>query len=42
VWTIGYFRQETQRLKTVPLWRNYRMQGALLLVLTACVVIAFR
>jgi hypothetical protein len=26
----------------VPAWRNYRVQGALLLLLTACVVIVFR
>jgi len=26
----------------VPAWRNYRVQGALLLLITACVVIAFR
>ena len=42
IWTIGYFRQESQHLRTVPLWRNYRLQGALLLALTACVVVAFR
>jgi SSS family solute:Na+ symporter len=42
VWTIGYFRGESARLKTVPLWRNYRVQAAVLLVLTACLVVTFR
>jgi SSS family solute:Na+ symporter len=42
IWTRAYFRAETERLKGVPAWRNYRVQGALLLLLTACVVIVFR
>jgi SSS family solute:Na+ symporter len=42
IWTRAYFRAETERLKGVPLWRNYRVQGAALILLTACVVIAFR
>ena len=42
VWTRAYFRVESERLKTVPLWRNYRIQALVLLTLTACVVIVFR
>jgi solute:Na+ symporter, SSS family len=42
IWTRAYFRAESERLKHVPAWRNYRVQGALLLLLTACVVIVFR
>ena len=42
VWTRGYFREESEHLRTVPRWRNYRLQAALLLALTACVVAIFR
>ena len=42
IWTPGYFRAESQRLSAVALWRNYRVQAALLLVLTACLVVVFR
>ena len=42
IWTAAYFRAESARLRTLPLWRNYRVQAALLLVLTACIVIKFR
>src|SRR5262249_31670724 len=42
IWTRGYFRAESERLRAVPLWRNYRVQAAVLLALTACVVLAFR
>ena len=42
IWTTAYFRAESERLRSAPLWRNYRLQGALLLVLTACLVFAFR
>jgi SSS family solute:Na+ symporter len=42
VWTRGYFREESEHLRTVPRWRNYRLQAALLLALTACVVVIFR
>jgi SSS family solute:Na+ symporter len=42
VWTIGYFRAESARLRSVPAWRNYRVQALLLLVVTACVVVIFR
>jgi SSS family solute:Na+ symporter len=42
VWTFGYFRAESECLRTLPAWRNYRIQAALLLALTACVVVLFR
>ena len=42
IWTTEYFRAESDNLRSVPLWRNYRVQAALVLALTACVVIAFR
>jgi SSS family solute:Na+ symporter len=42
VWTIRYFRAESERLRTIPAWRNYRVQAAVLLALTACVVVIFR
>ena len=42
IWTRSYFRAESERLSAVPLWRNYRVQAVVLLVLAACVVGAFR
>jgi len=42
IWTLGHFRAESEHLRAVPLWRNYRVHAALLLVLTAYVVVAFR
>jgi SSS family solute:Na+ symporter len=42
VWTPAYYREETERLRLVALWRNYRMQAAGLLILTAVVVVIFR
>lgn len=42
IWTTAFFRAESERLKGVPAWRNYRLQAAMLLLLTAGVVIAFR
>jgi len=33
---------ESEQLRALPLWRNYRVQAALLLVLTACLVVVFR
>jgi solute:Na+ symporter, SSS family len=42
IWSLSYFRTESERLRAVPWWRNYRLQAALLLLLTACVVLAFR
>jgi SSS family solute:Na+ symporter len=42
VWTPAHYREETQRLRPVALWRNYRAQALGLLVLTAVIVVAFR
>ena len=42
IWTRAYFRAESEQLRALPLWRNYRVQAALLLVLTACLVVVFR
>ncbi len=42
VWTPAHYREETERLRSVALWRNYRVQAAGLLVLTAIVVVIFR
>jgi solute:Na+ symporter, SSS family len=42
IWSRAYFRAESERLRAVPMWRNYRVQAALLLLLTACVVLVFR
>jgi len=42
VWTPAHYRAETERLRPVPLWRNYRMQAVGLLILTAIVVFVFR
>jgi solute:Na+ symporter, SSS family len=41
-WTIDFSRALHLRLKLVPLWQDYRLQAAVLLALTAAVVIAFR
>lgn len=42
MWKIDFSRAERLRLKLVPIWQDYRFQAALLLALTAAVVIAFR
>jgi SSS family solute:Na+ symporter len=42
VWTPAYYRAETERLRSVASWRNYRIQAAGLLILTAIVVVIFR
>jgi SSS family solute:Na+ symporter len=42
VWTPAHYREETERLRSVPLWRNYRAQAVCLLLLTAVVVVIFR
>lgn len=39
VWTKSFFNAETQELKVVPWYKNYRIQSGILLVLTAAVVI---
>jgi solute:Na+ symporter, SSS family len=41
-WTRTFFRHETQELKQTPWHRNYRIWAAVLLALTAWLVIAFR
>jgi SSS family solute:Na+ symporter len=42
MWKIDFSRAEQLRLKLVPLWQDYRLQAAVLLIVTAAVVIAFR
>ncbi len=42
MWSPRDFRAESATLQAVPFWRNYRIQAAALLTLTAAVVIAFR
>lgn len=41
-WHGGSYAAETVRLQSVSIWRNYRVQSAILLALTAWVVISFR
>jgi SSS family solute:Na+ symporter len=42
VWTPAHYRAETERLRAVAPWRNYRVQALALLILTAIVVVVFR
>ncbi|MHB8813909.1 MAG: sodium:solute symporter family transporter [Steroidobacteraceae bacterium] len=42
VWTPAHYRAETERLRSVAPWRNYRVQAVGLLILTAIVVVIFR
>jgi SSS family solute:Na+ symporter len=42
IWTPAHYRAETERLRSVAPWRNYRVQAAVLLILTAIVVVIFR
>jgi solute:Na+ symporter, SSS family len=42
MWTPAHYRAETERLRAVAPWRNYRVQAAGLLILTAAVVVTFR
>jgi solute:Na+ symporter, SSS family len=42
MWKIDFSRAERLRLKLVPIWQDYRFQAAVLLALTAAIVIAFR
>ena len=42
VWTPAHYREETERLRSVALWRNYRAQALGLLILTAVIVVVFR
>ena len=41
MWTPAFFRAETEELRSVPFYKNYRVQSAVLVALTAVVVIAF-
>jgi SSS family solute:Na+ symporter len=41
-WTPAFFRAENLRLRSMPLWRDYRLHAVVLLLLTACVVVVFR
>ncbi|MBV8742215.1 MAG: sodium/solute symporter [Sinobacteraceae bacterium] len=42
IWTADYFHAESHSLRALPLWRNYRVQAALLLLLTLWLVVSFR
>jgi solute:Na+ symporter, SSS family len=42
IWTPAHYRAETERLRSIAPWRNYRVQAAVLLILTAIVVMIFR
>lgn len=41
LWKLDFSRAEQLRLKLMPVWQDYRFQGAALLALTAAVVVAF-
>jgi solute:Na+ symporter, SSS family len=41
VWTRDLYREETQRLKDVPWFKNYRVLSVLLLIVTLSVVVMF-
>jgi SSS family solute:Na+ symporter len=42
MWRLEFGRAEWLRLKLVPMWQDYRLQAAALLLLTAALVIVFR
>ncbi len=42
MWTLGFSRSERVRLRNTPFWQDYRIHAAVLLVLTAAIVIIFR
>ena len=42
MWTLDFSRAERVRLRNTPFWKDYRIQAAVLLVLTAAIVIIFR
>jgi len=42
IFTSAVLREDSERLRNVPLWRNYRAQATLLLLLTALIVLLFR
>jgi solute:Na+ symporter, SSS family len=41
-WKFDFSRAEQLRLRLAPRWQDYRVQAAVLLALTAAIVIAFR
>ena len=41
MWTPAFFRAETEELRSVPFYKNYRVQSVVLVALTAVIVIAF-
>ena len=41
MWTPAFFRAETEELRSVPFWKNYRVQSAALVAITAVVVVWF-
>ncbi len=42
MWTLEFSRSERARLQYTSFWKDYRVQSAVLLVLTAAIVIIFR
>ena len=42
LWTRRFYRAETESLRKLPLWQNYRVQATLLIALTAVIVWSFR
>jgi SSS family solute:Na+ symporter len=42
MWQASSWRQDQNRLGKLPIWRDYRYQGAALLGLTVLIVLAFR
>lgn len=42
MWTLEFSRSERARLRNTSFWKDYRIQSAVLLVLTAAIVIIFR
>ena len=40
-WTPAFFRAESEALKGVPFWKNYRIQSVALVAVTAVVVVMF-
>lgn len=41
VWNMRYYREESESLRGLPWWRNYRVLSVLLLLATALVVVPF-
>ncbi|AUH34320.1 sodium:solute symporter [Paracoccus tegillarcae] len=42
IWSTQYLKEETEELKGVPLWQNYRVLSVLLLLTTATIVYIYR